>query len=158
MQRLNHVIFRGDCEEPVTVLRVYQKNFLRGRPLDPTDETTFIEGQTTEIFVSRLNVYEDGMDEILTEGTQPCDRSYPLEVTYTGENARDYGGPRREFLSAMLTCIKENLCIENTEDGGSGYLLHDNVTARTNRFYVGAGIIFGMLILVRRELTRFIKL
>jgi hypothetical protein len=67
---------------------------MRGRPLDPVDESTFIEGRTTEIFVSRLNIYEDAMDEILSEqGTGTCDRSFPLEVTFTGENARDFGGP-----------------------------------------------------------------
>ena len=35
------------------------------RGQDPVQETTFIEGRTTEIFVSRLNIYEDGMDEII---------------------------------------------------------------------------------------------
>ena len=118
---------------------------MRGHPLDPVDESTFIEGRTTEIFVSHLNIYEDAMDEILSEqGTGTCDRSFPLEVMFTGENARDFGGPRREFLSEMLRCIKENLCVENKEDGEGGYFLHDNVTARTNQFYVGGGIIFGM--------------
>ena len=136
-------VFRGDCDDPVTILRVFQNYFMRGRPLDPVDESTFIEGQTTDIFVSSLNIYEDGMDEILTERVEPCDRSFLLEVTFTGENARDFGGPRREFLSQMLRCIRENLCVENNGEGEGVYLLHDNVTARTNRYYVGAGIIFG---------------
>lgn len=82
------------------------------------------------------------MEEILFEGSAPVDRSIPLEVTFNGEHARDFGGPRKEFFSNMLRLIKEKLCIENKEEGG--YVLLDNVTARTNRFYYGAGIIFGM--------------
>ncbi len=123
---------------------MYQKNFLRGRPLDPAQETTFIEGRTTEIFVSRLNIYEDDMDEIISE-MGSCDRSFPLEVTFTGENARDYEGPRREFISIMLREIKERLFVENNEGGEGGYFLQDIVTARTNQYYIGAGVIFGML-------------
>ncbi len=42
----------------------------------------------------------------------------------------------------MLRLIKEKLCVENKEEGG--FVLVDNVTARTNRFYYGAGITFGM--------------
>ena len=115
---------------------------MRGRPLDPVDESTYIGGQTTEIFDSRMNLYDDAMEEILFEGSAPVDRSILLEVTFTGEHARDFGGPRKEFFSNMLRLIKEKLCVENKEEGG--YVLVDNVTARTNRFYYGAGIIFGM--------------
>ncbi|XP_028401093.1 uncharacterized protein LOC114524162 [Dendronephthya gigantea] len=114
----------GDCQEPVTVLRIYQKNFMRGRPLDLMNETTIMEGETTEIFVSRLNLFEDGMDEILNVTSETVDRSFPLEVTFTGENARDQGGPRREFLSSMLQQIKERLCTEG-EDGN--FNLCDNL-------------------------------
>ncbi|CAB3995475.1 G2 M phase-specific E3 ubiquitin- ligase [Paramuricea clavata] len=55
------------------------------------------------------------MDDILTEGADPIDRSLPLEVTFTGEHAHDFGGPRRKFFSSMMRLIKENLCIENKE-------------------------------------------
>jgi hypothetical protein len=100
------------------------------RPLDPVDKLTYIEGKTTEGFVSRMNLYDDAMDEILTEGADPIDRSVPLEVTFTGEHAHDFGGPRREFFSSMMRLIKEYLCIENKEEGG--YDLEDYVAARTN--------------------------
>ena len=111
-------------------------------------ETTFIEGQTTELFVSRLNIYEDGMDEIISE-IESCDRSLPLEVTFTGEKARDYGGPRREFISLMLREIKERLFVENNEGGEGGYFLKDILTARISKYYIGAGIIFGKFWYVR---------
>lgn len=73
---------------------------MRGRPLDLTDPNPTIEGETTEIFVSRMNIFQDGMDELL--GGTECDPSLPLEVTFTGEYAQDLGGPRKEFLGAMM--------------------------------------------------------
>ena len=118
---------------------------MRGRPLDPVDESACIAGRTTEIFVSRMNLYDDAMEEILFEGSAPVDRSIPLEVTFNGEHARGFAGPRKEFFPNMLRLIKEKLCVENKEEGG--YVLVDNVTARSNRFYYGAGIIFGMNVL-----------
>ena len=86
---------------------------MRGRPLDPVDESAYIAGQTTEIFVSRMSLYDDAMEEILFEGSAPVDRSTPLEVTFTGEHAPDFGGPRKEFFPNMLRLIKEKLCIKN---------------------------------------------
>ena len=55
---------------------------MRGRPLDLTDPNQTIEGETTEIFVSRVNIFRDGMDELL--GGTECDPSLPLEITFTG--------------------------------------------------------------------------
>ena len=69
-----------------------------------------------------------------------------LEVTFTRENARDYG--RRGENSIMLREIKERLFVENNEGGEGGYFLQDIVTARTNQYYIGAGFIFGMLKLI----------
>jgi hypothetical protein len=85
-----------------------------------------------------------------TRNRYTCDSRFPLEVTFTGENARDFGGPRREFLSEVH---KRNLCVENKEDGEGGYFLHDNVTARTNQFYVGGGIIFGIIIVLYHSVS-----
>ena len=36
-----------------------------GRPLHLTDPNQTIEGETTDIFVSRMNIFRDGMDELL---------------------------------------------------------------------------------------------
>ncbi len=77
--------------ETVNYTPHFHKNFMRGRSLDPVDESTYIAGQTTEIFVSRMNLYHDAMEEIVFEGSVPVDRSLPLEVTFTGEHARDFG-------------------------------------------------------------------
>ena len=82
------------------------------------------------------------MDEILNLAYETVGRSFPLEVTFTGENARDFGGSRRGFLSSVLREIKERLCTDSV-DGNCN--LCDNLAARTSRFYVRAGIIFGMI-------------
>lgn len=75
----------------MAVLKEYSRNFLRGRPLDIENEDGLIEGQTTEIFVSRYNLYMDTMSELLDPLQR--DLSFPLEVTFSGEEAADYGGP-----------------------------------------------------------------
>jgi len=58
-------------------------------------------GKTIEIFVSRMNIYKDAMAELVTEPPIE-DISFPLEVTFIGEEAADYGGPRKEFLGAVM--------------------------------------------------------
>ena len=47
------------------------------------------------------------MDELL--GGTECDPSLSLEVTFTGEYAQDLGGPRKDFLGAMMHNIKDKL-------------------------------------------------
>ena len=139
----NHIffflLFRNESDEPIKVLRTFVAHLLRGRPLDIRDESELIEGPTTEIFVSRLNIYEDGMDELLS-GTSP-DYSIPLEVTFTGECAQDLGGPRKEFLGAMMREIRFKLFTE--KDGEGTFVLRDDMIAVNRMHYLGAGIIFG---------------
>ena len=107
------------------MLRTFVAYLLRGRPLDIRDESELIEGQTTKIFVSRWNVYEDGMDELLS-GSSP-DYSLPLEVTFTGECAQDMGGPQKEFLGAIMREVKFKLLTE--KDGEATFILRDMVAA-----------------------------
>ena len=128
----------NESDEPVKMLRTFVAHLLRGRPLDIRDESELIEGPTTEIFVSRLNIYEDGMDELLS-GTSP-DYSFPLEVTFTGECAQDLGGPRKEFLGAMMREIRFKLFKE--KDGEGTFVLRDDMVAVNRMHYLGAGIIF----------------
>ena len=116
--------------------------FIRGRPLDIRDPTQITEGATTEVFVSRLNIYADGMDEIV--GGTCHDYSLPLEITFIGECARDLGGPRKEFLSSMLRQIQEKLFVESVTESGT-FVLHGNIVAEREMYYLGAGIFFGKL-------------
>lgn len=127
--------------EPVKLLRTFVCHFMRGRPLDLTDPDQTIEGETTEIFVSRMNIFQDGMDEIL--GGTECDPSLPLEVTFTGEYAQDLGGPRKEFLGAMIRAIRDKLFVANQED--STFNLHNDIVSENSRHYYGAGLIFGKI-------------
>lgn len=125
----------------MTVLRAFQIHFLRGRLLDlQSDSIPCAKGRTTEIFVSRSTLFQDAMDE-LTNGVDQ-DRSTPLEVTFNGESAEDYGGPRREFLSAMVREIRDRLFRKLT-DGDVGYTLTDDVAAYSRNHYFGAGLVFG---------------
>ena len=70
------------------------------------------------------------------------DLSVPLEVTFTGECAEDYGGPRRELLTLMIREIHERLFVKSGE-GSSCYTLTDNTVHADKKCYFGAGLIFG---------------
>ena len=79
------------------------------------------------------------MSELVT--TPPIqDVSYPLEVTFTGENAEDYGGPRKEFFGCVLRSIRDKLFFDT---GNGEYKLTKDLTALTENHYFGAGLIFG---------------
>lgn len=121
------------------MLRTFLCHFLRGRPLDIKDPTVALEGETTDVFVTRENLYEDGMDELLG-GLGVNDPSLPLEVTFTGECAQDLGGPRKEFLGVMTREIKDSLFVAS---GDSTYILREDVVAENRRYFFGAGLIFG---------------
>ena len=105
--------------------------------MDISDESSPLEGETTEIFVSRLNMYEDGMDELL--GGRNYD--YDLDVTFSGELVQDMGGPRKEFLSAMMRDVKRRL-FEQVE-GEDAFILTNNEATERKSHYLGAGLIFG---------------
>ena len=123
----------------MAIFREYSKNFLRGRPLDVESESELCEGKTIDIFVSRYNLYEEAMTEIITD--PPIgDISYPLEVTFSGEEAADYGGPRKEFLCAIIREIKDKLFQE--VQNGQYKLFEDPHSLRKNHYYA-AGLIFG---------------
>ena len=77
------------------------------------------------------------MDEMLRDDL--TDYSLPLEVTFTGESALDLGGPRREFLGAVMRDIRDKLFTEQQE----GYVLFEDLAALEKRYYFGAGLIFG---------------
>lgn len=81
------------------------------------------------------------MDELIP-GASERDLSFPLEVTFTGECADDYGGPRREFLGIVVREIRERLFVE-ASDGEDGYQLTQDMTAEYNNYYFGAGLLFG---------------
>jgi hypothetical protein len=76
------------------ILREYQKHFITGRKLDITNETEMLEGETTNIFVSREKILETGFSELLEPNLNFW---IPLEVTFYGEEAQDVGIQERNF-------------------------------------------------------------
>ena len=87
------------------ILKDFQALYMRGRPLDISQEAVLIEGETSAIFVSRYDIFHEALDEL-----ENIDNlRFPLEVNFHGENAEDYGGPRREFFNLMLKSIEEKL-------------------------------------------------
>ena len=112
---------------------------MTGRPLDIGDPTQCIEGDTQPIYVSRENLFDDAMEEILAESPPPI-WNVPLDVTFYGEQAQDFGGPRREFLTLMLHEVRDRLF----EDTGNGYDLAYSDAHFTRRHYYAAGVITGL--------------
>ena len=125
------------------MLKEYRDNFIRGRPLDVEREDTPCEGKVIEIFVSRMNIFKDAMAELITD-PPIADLSFPLDVTFIGEEAADYGGPRKEFLGAVMREIHDQLF----DEAGSGeYILTNDVTSLRQNYYFGAGLIFGKYVI-----------
>ena len=107
------------------MLKEYRGNFIRGRPLDVEREDTPCAGKVIEIFVSRMNILKDAMGELLTD-PPIADYSVPLDVTFIGEEAADYEGPRKEFLGAVM----RERCDQLFDEAGSGeYILTNDVTS-----------------------------
>ncbi|XP_044184710.1 uncharacterized protein LOC114947803 [Acropora millepora] len=140
------------CDEPVTILKEFSRNLNRGRLLDLVSDSDLCEGETTEIFVSRFDLFETGMEEILREGLS--DFSLPLEVTFAGENAQDYGGPRREFLGSMMREIRDRLF---KEQGATGYILQETEASLAKNSYYGAGLFFGFSLFQGGSLPNFLS-
>ena len=123
----------------MTVLKVFVKKFVRGRPLDIGDEDESCDGKTIEIFIDRYQLLEEAMSELVTNPPL-YDVSYTLEVTFTGESAADYGGPRKEFLGCALRAVRDKLF---RETANQEYELFDDLKSCNENHYYGAGLIFG---------------
>ncbi|XP_062607214.1 uncharacterized protein LOC134269002 [Saccostrea cucullata] len=125
--------------DPRDLLRLYSNLFLQGRDLDITDESVPTEGESAGIFISRLNLFCDAVDEISSlENVR-----LPLEVTFHGEAAVDLGGPRREFFHSFMEEVKHRLLHVNA--GAIEVLLQEEALARHHYFY--AGLVIGLSVL-----------
>lgn len=92
-----------EISEPVEILRQVQKYVVTGRKLDPTDESEALEGTTNFILIDRHKVLEMAFDELRAMKVDP---RLILEVSFYGENAQDFGGPRKEFFNLAVGEIK----------------------------------------------------
>lgn len=111
--------------EPVMVLKQYQDNFIRARPLDVEREDTPCEGKLIEIFVLRMKILKDEMADFRTS-PPILDLSFALNITFIAKEGTDYGGPSKEFLGAVM----RELCDQLFDEAGSEeYMLRNNVTS-----------------------------
>ena len=94
-------------ENPVEILRCAQHFLLCGRPLDVTDPSAPLDGETNFILVNRQNVFQSAKEEFqsVSEVTNP---RVTLEVSSYGEGAVDAGGPRKEFFRLCPQQIKKD--------------------------------------------------
>ena len=127
------------CQNPTEILQCAQNKILTGRQLDITDPTTEIFGDTNFILVDRENLLVTGLDEIASL----TNLRLPVEVNFTGEEARDYGGPRKEFFRLMLIEIKEKYF-----DGG----LRTDLAEK----YMTVGVVMGLSVLQNGKIPQFI--
>ena len=130
-------------ENPVEILRCAQRFLLCGRPLDVTDPSVTLEGETNFILVNRQNVFQSAKEEFqsISEVTNP---RVTLEVSFYGEGAVDAGGPRREFFRLCLQEIKRDYF-----DSGLKEHLSDD--------YVFVGTVMALSALQNGNIPRFLS-
>ena len=130
-------------ENPVEILRCAQRFLLCGRPLDVTDPSAPLDGETNFILVNRQNVFQSAKEEFrsVSEVTNP---RVTLEVSFYGEGAVDAGGPRKEFFRLCLQEIKKDYF-----DSGLKEHLSDD--------YVFAGTVMALSVLQNGNIPRFLS-
>lgn len=101
-----------------------------------------LEGDTTNIFVSRERILDTGFSELMEPN---LNFRLPLEVTFYGEEAQDLGGPRKEFFGLILKEItkEENKIFVEEEEGQFVFSEYEHGIEK--RWFYAAGLICGML-------------
>jgi len=131
--------------DPVEILRFLQKNLQEGRPLDLSSLTDFDEnfnsqvGQTNYLSIDRNNLLESTFLEL--ESITNYFLTY--EIDFMGEEAKDLGGPRREWFKLCNNAIK----LKYFDDG-----LRDLFAEK----YFFVGILMGAALLQGGQLPRYI--
>ena len=95
--------FPSNITEPTEMLRYLQKKIVTGRPLDVTESSEILEGETNYITVDRENILKTTFEEL----KHVSDPRVTFEVQFYGEQAVDTGGPRKEWI---------RLCNQNIKD------------------------------------------
>ena len=86
-------------------MKFLQKIFVKGRPLDVADINSSPEGETNYICVDRENILQSTFAEL----ESITDYRVTFEVDFLGEMAKDYGGPRKEWIALVDKAIKKNI-------------------------------------------------
>ncbi|KAJ8049416.1 G2/M phase-specific E3 ubiquitin-protein ligase [Holothuria leucospilota] len=131
----------GVDTRPEDCLAKFCGAFMEGRMLDPQShqQEEPEEGETYNIFVSRKSVLEDVVAEVIHAAFKPY---LPLCVEFFGEDAVDFGGPRKELLRMALERLVGRVFVEERD----GVRLGQNPAHMENMFK-GAGIIVGLCLL-----------
>ncbi|XP_070575403.1 uncharacterized protein [Ptychodera flava] len=128
----------NSVSDPVEILKIFQSKMVTGRKLDIEDSAVLVEGETNFIMVDRSNILRTAIDEI-------CLIDNPrltLEVEFYGEEARDLGGPRKEFFTEVLREIHDKYF----ENGLKQHLEED---------YKTVGVIMGLSTLQNGRIPQF---
>ena len=126
--------------DPVEILRCAQRFLLIGRPLDVTDPSQALEGETNFILVNRQDVFQSAKEEFEVVKNPRL----TLEVCFYGEGAVDAGGPRREFFRLCLQQIRNDYF----DNGLKEHLSGD---------YFFAGIVMALSVLQNGNIPRFLS-
>ena len=97
-----------DFIDPVEILKFLQARLIKGRELDVVDEGNVPDPEdpkncTNYICVDRENVLQTTFAEL--EAIE--DFCMTFEVDFMGEVAKDYGGPRKEWIRLVNSAMKE---------------------------------------------------
>ena len=130
---------RRDSDDIVAILRHFQDNMMIGRPLDEYNEEAPIEGETTDVSISRLYVFDSLIEEFSPDYVRYMNLRLPLDVIFHGEQAQDCGGPRRHFFDLSLRVIKTRLF----EESSNGFNLTNNESLVRQNAYFVAGVVLG---------------
>ena len=122
--------FPSNITEPTEMLRYLQKKIVRGRPLEVTDPSTDLQGETNFITVDREKILQTTFEELKSVD----DPRVTFEVQFYGEQAVDSGGPRREWIRLCNQQIK----VKYFDNGIKEHLLEDY-------FYVGQMVSIALL-------------
>ena len=85
------------------MLRYLQKKIVSGRPLEVTNSSRILEGETNFITVDRHNILETTFEEL----KHVADPRVTFEVQFYGEQAVASGGPRKEWIRLCNQKIKD---------------------------------------------------
>ena len=95
--------FPPNITEPTEMLRYLQKKIVTGRPLDVTESSEILEGETNYITVDRENILKTTFEKL----KHVTDPRVTFEVQFYGEQAVDTGGPRKEWIRPCNQNIKD---------------------------------------------------
>lgn len=102
------IISSKSLSDPVEILRLLQQKLIKGRKLDVTNIDLIVDSSESDkatnfICVDRQNILKTTFSEL--ESVE--DFCITFEVDFMGEVAKDYGGPRKEWIRLMNSAMKK---------------------------------------------------